>query len=196
MDRDYNIRTTTSTSGTGQQTEKASHVLAQLERKRFAQTIAVPTDDKKVRATLRQLGEPITLFGEGPAERRDRLRELLTQRAEEDVEMGEAPSGGSVGDGEEDEEQEEEYYTEGVPELVDARREMARFSMERARGRIAFQKKEVGIPLRAHVKFRKQVKETLAGFDLYGSQVAADRPLGSVCIRPLTPLFSYRVMRG
>jgi U4/U6 small nuclear ribonucleoprotein PRP4 len=174
MDSNYNIRTGNGT------TENASNILAQLERKRFAQTIAVPTDDRKVRSSLRAIGEPITLFGEGPAERRDRLRELLTLRAEasgEDVEMGDA---GMTPAGEEDE-AEEEYYTEGVPELLRARQDIARYSMGRARKRILFQKAETSIPLRAHVKHRKAVREALQGYDLYGSQVAADRPLGSVC---------------
>src|ERR1700761_6287137 len=77
IDHDYNIQT-----AAGEPSEKASAVLAQFARKRFAATIAVPTDDKRVRVRLRELGEPITLFGEGPPERRDRLRELLTQQAE------------------------------------------------------------------------------------------------------------------
>jgi hypothetical protein len=36
-----------------------------LERKKKLRTMAVPTDDKKVRERLRAYGEPITLFGEG-----------------------------------------------------------------------------------------------------------------------------------
>src|ERR1700760_4252429 len=82
IDREHLIPTA------GAAPEKASAILAQFNRKRFAQTIAVPTDDKRVRARLRELGEPITLFGEGPPERRDRLRELLTQQAEAEDEDG------------------------------------------------------------------------------------------------------------
>ena len=39
-------------------------LLEELERKKRASTMAVPTDDGRVRARLRQIGEPITLFGE------------------------------------------------------------------------------------------------------------------------------------
>ena len=39
-------------------------LLDELERKKKARTMAVPTDDTKVRARLREMGEPITLFGE------------------------------------------------------------------------------------------------------------------------------------
>lgn len=46
--------------------------------------MAVSTDDKEVKATLRALGEPITLFGEDPADRRSRLRNILAE-LDEDV---------------------------------------------------------------------------------------------------------------
>lgn len=39
-------------------------VLDELERKKKARTTAVPTDDNRVKARLREIGEPITLFGE------------------------------------------------------------------------------------------------------------------------------------
>lgn len=58
-----------SASGTGAQ----SDVLAEFERRRRARHLAVSTDDSEVKGCLRALGEPITLFGEGPADRRERL---------------------------------------------------------------------------------------------------------------------------
>jgi U4/U6 small nuclear ribonucleoprotein PRP4 len=39
-------------------------MLDELERRRRARTMAVPTDDNRVKARLREIGEPITLFGE------------------------------------------------------------------------------------------------------------------------------------
>jgi U4/U6 small nuclear ribonucleoprotein PRP4 len=39
-------------------------ILDELERKKKARTLAVPTDDGRVKARLREIGEPITLFGE------------------------------------------------------------------------------------------------------------------------------------
>merc|ERR1712000_436698 len=137
--------------------EKASAILGQFDRKRLAATIAVPTDDGRVRTKLREMGEPITLFGDGPAERRDRLRELLTIQAEmaglenADIEMEDAP--------EDEEEQEEEFYSRGGPDLLKARAQIAEYSLPRAKRRVAFQKEEATIPLRTHVKFRKDIKE-------------------------------------
>ncbi|KAI0485197.1 WD40 repeat-like protein [Xylariaceae sp. FL0804] len=179
VDRDYDMPS----AAAGIAPEKASALLSQFERKRMAASIAVPTDDGRVRARLRELGEPVTLFGEGPADRRDRLRELLLniktgQASTEagDVAMEDAP--------EEEAEQEEEFYTKGGEELLKARQDIARFSLPRAKRRLAFQKQEASIPLRTHVKFRKQVKERLQGFELQGSQMAGDRHVSMTRISP------------
>ena len=39
-------------------------LINELDRKKRARTMAVPTDDNRVKARLREIGEPITLFGE------------------------------------------------------------------------------------------------------------------------------------
>ncbi|KAJ5801453.1 uncharacterized protein N7518_003521 [Penicillium psychrosexuale] len=171
MDQDYDMP---STPG-GIPTERASAILSQFERKRRAAAMVVPTDDTRVRARLRELGEPITLFGEGPSERRDRLREFLTDMAEKqgggEIEMEEA---------EEEGEQQEEFFTDGGQDLLEARKNIALYSLPRAKARVARLKDESTITLRTHVKHRKAVKEKLQGFDLYGSQIAGDRPV-SIC---------------
>ena len=166
--------------------ERASAILSQFDRKRRAAQIAVPTDDGRVRTRLRELGEPITLFGEGPGDRRDRLRELLTVQAEEaeggldvDTPMGDSGAG-AEGQGE----QEEEFYTEGIAELLEARRNIARYSLPRAKARIARQREEATIPLRTHIKHRKHIKERLAGFDLFGTQIAGERPVSITRFSP------------
>ena len=167
--------------------ERASAILSQFSRKRRAAAIAVPTDDGRVRMRLREIGEPITLFGEGPGDRRDRLRELLTQRAEQEADdYGDhdlqiqdiAREDGAHG------EQEEEFYTEGMQELLQARKAIARYSLPRAKLRIASQKVESTIPLRTHIKHRKAIKDRLQGFDLFGTQIAGDRPVSIARFSP------------
>ncbi|KAK8116301.1 hypothetical protein PG984_012803 [Apiospora sp. TS-2023a] len=182
-DHDYEIPG----GDTGIAPEKASAILSKFERKRFANTIAVPTDDGRVRAKLRELGEPMTLFGEDPADRRARLRELLTVQAEQqaaagaegtpDIEMEDAAS-------EDADDQEEEFYTQGGEGLLKARQEIARYSLPRAKKRLESQKEESSIVLRTHVKFRKQVRERLQGFELQGSQTAGDRHVSMTRISP------------
>jgi U4/U6 small nuclear ribonucleoprotein PRP4 len=129
------------------------------------------------------MGEPITLFGEGPGDRRDRLRELLTQQAEVDGEDGEGDIQMQQDDGAQGE-QDEEFYTEGILELFEARKAIARYSLPRARDRIANQKLESTIPLRTHIKHRKAIKERLVNFESVGIQIAGDRPVSIARFSP------------
>ncbi|PFH61153.1 hypothetical protein XA68_18103 [Ophiocordyceps unilateralis] len=171
-DGDYDIPM----DSVGGGSEKASAILNQFSRKRLAATIAVPTDDGRVRAKLRELGEPVTLFAEGPSERRDRLRELMIIQAElesidkDDVAMGDAPEADEV-----EEEQDEEFYSRGGDKLVQARKQIAHFSLPRAKRRIAAQKAATSIPLRTHIKFRKTIRERLQAFELQASQTVGER---------------------
>jgi U4/U6 small nuclear ribonucleoprotein PRP4 len=170
-------------SGPGTAPQKVSVVIEEFARRRLAESIAVPTADLKVRARLRELGEPITLFGEGPAERRDRLRELLLNEGgvggdvvmREDDGLGEAAREGDA---------DEEYVTEGSHELLEARKAIAAFSLPRAKRRLEFQKAETEISMREHVKFRKDVKQRFSGLSLLGSQMASDRSLSSLRFSP------------
>ncbi|KAH8593231.1 WD repeat domain-containing protein [Bisporella sp. PMI_857] len=162
--------------------ERASAILSQFDRKRRAAALVVPTEDGKVKARLREMGEPITLFGEGPGDRRDRLRELLTIQAEIDGIIDEEEDTNMQDAG--DVEQEEEFYTKGNPGLLDARRDIARFSLPRAKRRVASQKIESTIKLGTHVKFRKAIRERLQGFELQGSQTAGERPISITRFSP------------
>ncbi|PGH01336.1 hypothetical protein AJ80_09026 [Polytolypa hystricis UAMH7299] len=169
--------------------EKASAILSQFARKRRAAAIAVPTDDGRVRARLREHGHPITLFGEDSTDRRDRLREILVELEEQQEAAGLAPGEEGVDVEMEEAEQEEEaeneeFYTEGTQALLEARRNIARFSIPRAKARIERQKEESTIPLRTHIKHRKAIKEKLQDFDLYGSQIAGERPVSITRFAP------------
>ncbi|EER39015.1 U4/U6 small nuclear ribonucleoprotein Prp4 [Histoplasma capsulatum var. duboisii H88] len=188
IDRDYDMPA----AAAGIPPEKASAILSQFSRRRRAAAIAVPTEDSRVRARLRELGHPITLFGEDATDRRDRLRELLTDLEEqkEAVDAAAAEEGEDVSmkegkDGDEEEaEGEEEFYTAGGPELLEARQKIARYSLPRAKARVERQKEESTIPLRTHIKHRKAVKEKLQSFDLYGSQIAGERPVSILRFAP------------
>lgn len=68
--------------------EKHAQLLRRIEAEKRARNIAVPTIVEEVILRLRQLGEPITLFGERPADRRERLREILSRLELEAEETG------------------------------------------------------------------------------------------------------------
>ncbi|KAL2874011.1 hypothetical protein SGCOL_010787 [Colletotrichum sp. CLE4] len=179
VDHDYEIPS----AFAGAAPEKTSAVLAQMERKKLAASIAVPTDDNRVRTKLREMGEPVTLFGEGKPERRDRLRNLLViQQEMAGIENGDITM--EDAEDEDEDEQDEEFYTPGGQALLQARIDIAKYSLPRARRRVQFQKAESTIPLRTHVKFRKQIKEKLEGFELQGSQTAGDRHVSMTRLSP------------
>jgi U4/U6 small nuclear ribonucleoprotein PRP4 len=165
---------------------QAAAFLSQLTRKRLASSLVIPTADAQVRVRLREIGEPITLFGEGPPERRDRLRELLTRQLEgRDVDSdGDLVLGDAGIEVQEKEEEQEEFYTEGGEDLLQARQDIARYSLKKARARIAYQKMEASIPLRTHINHRRDLKEHMRGFTLFGSQIASDRPVSMVRFSP------------
>lgn len=173
--------------------ERASTLLEEFDRKRRAAQLIVPTADRDVKAKLRSRGEPITLFGEGPADRRDRLRALLAQAAEAlgeaglDVEMQEADEAPA--------DEQEEFYTQGTQTLLDARQDMAKYSLPRAKERINFQRHEATIPLKTHVEFRNKIKDRLKGFELYGSQTT-DRPVSIVRVSPGGQYAAYGTWGG
>lgn len=178
---------------------RASAVLSQLSHRRLLANTIVPTNDADVRTRLRALLEPITLFGEGPAERRDRLRELVATAnqaqnqegagpdgvdADGDIGIGDAPPAAGIDDGDgADKEVQEEFYTEGTAALLAARQDIARYSLRRTRGSILYQKSQQSIPLRTHVKSRNAIKARVREFELVGSQTT-ERPVGSVRLNP------------
>ena len=100
-----------------------TEVLEEFERKKKARLINVSTDDTEVKKGLRHLGEPICLFGEGPAERRNRLRELLSERGEDAIRRKQIEDAERLR--EEREHEETTWYHEGPTELRVSRRWIA-----------------------------------------------------------------------
>ncbi|KDN48451.1 RNA processing-related protein [Tilletiaria anomala UBC 951] len=181
-DVDYSMAAEASSRAAAQHRE----VMRALDERVAARSMAVPTNDKQVRLRLRELGEPITQFGEREVDRRERLRSVLTNirmRAEEE---GEDVGGDVVKSESEDseEDQEEEFYTEGSSELLDARRRIASFSLARAKKRIASQRQQAQISLRSVVQRRKAIFEPLKTLTNLGSQIGDERPISVVRFSP------------
>lgn len=65
-------------------------VAAQIDARKIARNLAVPTSDPKVRSRLRELGEPITCFGEREMDRRERLRSVLAKLVQSSGDGGDA----------------------------------------------------------------------------------------------------------
>lgn len=104
--------------------DKHQVLIDQLERKKIANQVTVPTDDTKVRNWLRQLFEPITLFGEGNLERRQRLKELIAFKVQNEQEFDFESST------DEEQEPEEEFYTYGIKDLIESRKYILDYSIK------------------------------------------------------------------
>ena len=96
-------------------------LMRELESRRRQRAVAVTTDDGEVRAQLRQHAEPVTLFGEGPGDRRDRLRRLLARLDAADGGALPVPEDAGVVPESQAVAQKEVFYTEGSAELAAAR---------------------------------------------------------------------------
>ena len=73
---------------------KAEHaaVLEMLDARKRGRNMAVPTDDVRVRQRLRELEEPVTIFGERAIDRRERLREVMVKKSQESGDANEVKS--------------------------------------------------------------------------------------------------------
>lgn len=164
--------------------ERQEKAMQEFMLKRRAAALAVPTNDMSVRARLRRLGEPITLFGEKEMERRARLRDLMARldsegqleklmKAHEDEE---AVSSSVMSDGA-DEEIQYPFYTEGSRALLEARLDTARYSLERAAIRLKRVKRKRDDPdenVDAEIELALDQASSLV---MDCSEIGDDRPL-------------------
>ncbi|XP_076054969.1 U4/U6 small nuclear ribonucleoprotein Prp4-like isoform X2 [Oratosquilla oratoria] len=120
---------------------------------------------------LRELGQPICVFGEGPADRRNRLKELLARLGEDAVKRkteDEAPK---------KEHPEETWYHEGPPSLKEARMYLVGYSIPRAKARLKRERLEKAVPEATRTAKKQETQNRLRSFGLLGSQNADARPI-------------------
>ena len=126
--------------------EQAKHAdaLRRLELKQRARSIVVPTDLGEIKARLRELGQPVTLFGEGPADRRERLRESIAALELDDGQLSQvqelmsrrrAPTAGRQTEAAQTHAK-ESVFSPATEAMVEVRQFLAGYSFARARERI------------------------------------------------------------
>ena len=141
---------------------------------------SLPVLDGDVRIRLRDMGEPVTLFGEGPYERRLRLRKVLT---------GEVLSGKTLQKitvtQTQAEQQTERFMTKGSEALREARLEITSYSLKAARSRVACQQQKLKETTKELITSgRSSQQHNLSGYTTYASQVGGDRPLSGIKVSP------------
>eukprot|EP00897_Mesotaenium_endlicherianum_P005154 jgi/Mesen1/4667/ME000241S03704 len=165
--------------------ERQEQLLQELELKRRARLLAVPTNDNAVREKLRALDEPITLFGEREMERRDRLRQLMAKLdATGELEKLLAVEDESEAEEEEEAPKAELFYTEGTAELLQARSSIAKYSLLRAAERLATAKRRRQDPDEDEEAEAAEVLRGVAEMSMECSEIGDDRPISDCSISP------------
>lgn len=153
--------------------QSQAELLADFERRKKAKKIQVSTDDAEVKAHLRQLGEPICLFGEGPADRRERLRHVLAEKGEDTLKKQKAEEEISK---KKKEEENITWYHEGTESLKEARLWIAEYSIPRAKARIRKQKEEKHFAAQKSV-MSQDIQKRIRSVTNECSQIGDTRPL-------------------
>ncbi|KAL0035002.1 hypothetical protein WJX79_005530 [Trebouxia sp. C0005] len=129
--------------GSREARDQQERLLEAVEERRALRETTVPTSDADVRAALRAIKEPVTLFGEQQMERRARLRKIMATMDDEDERKAALPGGAFEEEYEEAAPPKKElFYTEGSALLKQARLHIAHFSLDRAAARLAGAKRK------------------------------------------------------
>lgn len=190
--------------------------LRKVEAQRRARSIVVPTAVEEVKAKLRELLQPATLFGEGPGDRRDRLREVIASLELNDEELramqtafnqSSATSATTSAPGSSAMQvdnsnikpgHKEVFYSPGSDGLIQFRKLLSPFSFQRAHNRILHTKS-----IRESEEL--QAKEDAAVVNQYAicrniilnsSQFGDDRPCTAVRYSPRGEIFATSSLGG
>jgi U4/U6 small nuclear ribonucleoprotein PRP4 len=175
-----------------------------MEKRKRARDLAVPTNDNAVKLKLREYGEPICIFGEGPPERRERLREVMAQNMDLDAPYEEArgaetalqrmakrPALGVPTSVEEnvDDVQKESFFTEGSDELKAARLWIGRDALSRAAARVQAERDRIELEssdVAAHEATHRKLTGRLRTVENQLSNFGDERPISFVSFAPGT----------
>lgn len=180
--------------------ERIAHanLLLELEAKKIAATLDVPTLAHQVIDALRQIGEPIRLFGENNANVRDRLRlclaRLKVKNKDKSVDVGDIEPTEEKGIKEADETQTDTTYTYADKILIDAREFIAAFSLEKSRQRLSTERKRRwGANRRA---LKRQSVPSLVDDEVSGSSYIEHEVLTELDQMDTSCLKQYKILKS
>ncbi|KAJ3626894.1 hypothetical protein Zmor_004164 [Zophobas morio] len=163
-------------------------LLADFERRKKARELILPTDDLAVRARLREIEEPVALFGEDKGKRRDRLRNLLSNLSEERLaQLEECFKEISHSEIKVTEEKEKTgtFYFRGSPLLKEARLYIASYSLPRARQKLILERKhQANQNSKEEAILHQEEQKLLKNYSNYCSQVGGERAISYSTFSP------------
>jgi U4/U6 small nuclear ribonucleoprotein PRP4 len=180
--------------GMGQLPDKKKELLDEFEKKKRARAVVVPTSDSEIKAKLREMGHPICYFGEGPADRRERLRSIVADLAEKGIRV-------TLERKQETTEQEpidedSVWYHEGPNELLVARYFITEYSMPRARDRLEQARLEAKKPGPEKAAAKQELHKKLRDIGNLCSQVGDIRPISYCDFSPDSKLLATASWTG
>jgi len=169
---------------------KQDEALMEFEKRKRARQIQVSTDDSEVRANLRHIGEPICLFGEGPGERRERLRRLLADLGEDAMKQEKKQLMKKR------EEDNVTWYHQGPPALKESRLWIAQYSMPKAKERIQRQKTEQLLPPTQKDAESLHLQKRIRSVTNDCSQIGDSRPISYCTFSPNSKMLATASWSG
>lgn len=166
--------------------------LKRLEFQRHQRLRLVPTIDEDVKASLRLLKEPESLANEDAFSRRERLAELIFKYKEyRDIFQtsiyykNHSDEHGVDTEDENTEEEEEDFYTPASTSLINARKFLLRYSLDRSNERLIRESKKFQeFNMTKEIKRKRQFNKQMETIELVGSQVVSTRPVSQLSISP------------
>lgn len=164
-----------------------AQILQDLEVKRRMYTVTVPTLEEDVKMKLRELGHPVTLFGEKPEDRLKRLKFVVARLEVEGEESGAVKdlamqaNESAEASREKTSAPKKRFYTPASEDLQRARKDIALYSFAKSskRLRIARERKRDLSSFRSHQEYAVSLYNTMSSLLMNGSQVGDSRPLSS-----------------
>lgn len=148
----------------------------QMEKKKRARKLNIPTDLIEIISWLRKCGQPGTLFGEERLDRRERLRLILVNF--QDWSFLESKEEAVVKEKKREAQKiRETWYHEGSENLVKSRSWITSYSLPRSQARIASQKEESILPAANKIVRMQEVQKDVSSFTAIASQIAGTRPI-------------------
>lgn len=152
--------------------------LHDFNRKKRVKSFPIPTDDARVKLYLRLIREPICLFAEGPAERRDRLRAVLLEREEIPAELLSYTNSMQDSTLSNKEQNDGELFLMGSTEFYEVRRNwLCQWSLSQASSRLSRERELKARPVGQVKAEREAAYNSLYEMNLYASQIGGERPL-------------------
>jgi len=160
--------------------ERQAEVVNRFEERRRMAEVVVPVKNSDVRALLRKMEQPVTLFGEMEMDRRDRLRRLLAgmDEGQREAVTGQVAREAAIL---EDRRtlQTEAFLTVGESRLAETRARLALGSLAKARERVARQKAMTDADYLEVDRRQARTARLLKSLAQEGSQMADERPVSS-----------------